>query len=81
MGGGNPELITVHWHSYAAGPCTNDPEEIWVIDPSNADGVPEDERAEFADEVIFAWSGNGYAKHSSWISAEEEYVIDLDDCR
>lgn len=73
--------MTMHWYSFAAGPCTNNPDEIWVIDPSNADDVPAEERTEFADETIIAWSGNGYSKQSAWISCEDEYIIDLEDSR
>lgn len=55
-----------------------DVDKVTVSDEQcDVDGCTKDH----CEHVVFMWSGGEYSKNASWIAAESEYTITLEDAR
>lgn len=57
-----------------------DPDETWHIDVDESCDIDECD-GDDCDHVVIAWTGDEYNLAHTWISAEEDSVIDLEKAR
>jgi hypothetical protein len=69
----------MHHYSYAGtSRGKTDPEEIHAVTVDG--GACEIERCEDEEEhFVLMWSGNEYSKDHTWIMADTDYTVSLDD--
>lgn len=60
-----------------------DPDDINVTHVSECGGCPIRGciRSEPHDHVCISWDGNGYTHENTWISADAEHTVDLEENR
>lgn len=72
-----------YYHSFSpSGQGTGDPDDINVVNVDEDDGTCEKLHCGIdASHLVIMWSGGEYSNNHTWISAEDNAVIPLEEVR